>query len=740
MLRVEKQNNALPIKLWCEPEEEALKQAYNLSKLPFAIKHIALMPDCLADNTEILTTNGFINITKLTKNMLIANYDINSGKVFFKQPINIINRLKHKNEKIYSFTNCIMDKQIIVSENHKMPYVNKMGCKAKDIPVSTEIKDFIWNGKGNKQPDFNIKDEMLCLFAWVVGDGNIKLSNKRKDGNFSSMNIRFGLTKQRKINRIISLLKALNIKYSYKKTKKQTTISIMVSESKKIIEKLGKHKTYPYYLIENLSTRQALLFLEECIKVDGDWTAYQNYGNVRYNSSRQSDIDFLSALIAIHFGIASNNARYTEGYKKIKMNYLDAIPNKTLIESNNGIHKGVIRKNIVKYNGNLVCVTCNSGYFIARQNGITFVSGNSHTGYGMPIGGILATNRVVIPNAVGKDIGCGICAVKTSLNTSDINTNLLKRIMSEIRKVIPVGFEWHSEKQDFELMPSDGQFQPTRTDVVPRFIDNYNIIPQQFENAQKQLGTLGGGNHFIEIQKDEENNIWIMIHSGSRNLGSKVADYYNKLAVDLNQKWFSSIPKEWELAFLPIETIEAKAYLLEMNYCVEFALANRKLMMERIMTIFKEEFGDACHFLHDKENNRTINIAHNYARWENHFGQNVIVHRKGATSAKKGEIGIIAGSQGTKSYIVEGKGNPESFSSCSHGAGRVMSRSKARKTLNLETEKKKLDDKDIVHSIRTAKDLDEASGAYKDIEEVMENQKDLVEIVHRLTPLAVIKG
>jgi tRNA-splicing ligase RtcB len=228
-----------------------------------------------------------------------------------------------------------------------------------------------------------------------------------------------------------------------------------------------------------------------------------------------------------------------------------------------------------------------------------------------------------------------------------------------------------------------------------------------------------------------------MIHSGSRNLGKKVADYYNKIAKELNYKWYSQVPKEWDLAFLPIETKEANDYIVEMQYCVDFALANRNLMMDRILDCFIntlkiDDLG--CKY------GGMINIAHNYATWENHFGKNVMVHRKGATLAREGTIGIIPGSQGSKSYIVKGLGNKESFESCSHGAGRKMSRTKATKELNLQEEIKKLDDQGIIHGIRTEKDLDEASGAYKNIDEVMENQKDLIEILVELSPIAVIKG
>jgi tRNA-splicing ligase RtcB len=342
---------------------------------------------------------------------------------------------------------------------------------------------------------------------------------------------------------------------------------------------------------------------------------------------------------------------------------------------------------------------------------------DTHCGYGMPIGGVMATTGAVVPNAVGVDIGCGMCAVKTSL--TEIELPLLKKILGEIRKAIPVGFSHQSCAQDINLMPGNGE--------------GLIVLDSEFLSARKQLGTLGGGNHFIEIQKGNDNHIWVMIHSGSRNLGKKVADYYNKLAIELNEKYHSKMPKEWQLAFLPLDSNEAQNYLGEMNYCVEFALANRKLMMNRICNIFQED-GDSV-FIYPM-----INIAHNYARMENHFGKNVLVHRKGATSARLDEVGIIPGSQGTASYIVKGLGNEESFMSCSHGAGRRMGRKDAQRNLNLEDEQKKLDDLGILHAIRGKDDLDEASGAYKDIDIVMEEQKDLVEKIVELKPLAVIKG
>ncbi len=343
-----------------------------------------------------------------------------------------------------------------------------------------------------------------------------------------------------------------------------------------------------------------------------------------------------------------------------------------------------------------------------------------HSGYGMPIGGVLATKGVIVPNAVGVDIGCGMCAVKTSLKT--INSEKLKKVMSGIRELVPLGFKHHMEAQDEALMP-----------LLENVPEN-GIVKRQYVAAKKQIGTLGGGNHFIEIQKGSDGHIWIMIHSGSRNIGLKVAAHYNDLAKKLNERWHSAVDKKHDLAYLPIETQEAKDYIAEMQYCVDFAFANRKLMMENIKSAFRKVMGKKFEEL------EFINIAHNYARWESHFGTNVIIHRKGATSAKEGETGIIPGSQGTKSYIVKGKGNLESFQSCSHGAGRKMGRKQAQRELDLSKEVLKLDKKGILHSVRTIKDLDEAPGAYKNIDTVMENQSDLVEILIELMPLGVIKG
>ena len=345
-----------------------------------------------------------------------------------------------------------------------------------------------------------------------------------------------------------------------------------------------------------------------------------------------------------------------------------------------------------------------------------------HTGMGMPIGGVLACVDAVIPNAVGVDIGCGMCAVKTSIKTADIDyLEFRKRVLSKVREIIPLGMSHHKQPQDESLMP-------TGYDV-----DLMWVVKEQYQSALRQVGTLGGGNHFIEFQRDEEDNLWIMIHSGSRNLGKMVGDYYNKKAMALNKKWHSEVDPSMRLAFLPFHSPEFGEYWREMQYCIDFALCNRKLMMSRIQDVLESVFPQI-------EFEPMINIAHNYAAWETHFGKNVVVHRKGATFAGKGTIGIIPGSQGTASYIVEGLGNPESFNSCSHGAGRVLSRTAAINQLDMETEVQRLNERGIIHAIRNKSDLQEAPSAYKDIDEVINNQLDLIAVKTRLLPIAVIKG
>lgn len=338
-----------------------------------------------------------------------------------------------------------------------------------------------------------------------------------------------------------------------------------------------------------------------------------------------------------------------------------------------------------------------------------------HQGYGMPIGGVLATNGVVIPNAVGVDIGCGMTAVALDYE-GDVSQECIKSILGETREIIPVGFNHHKVDQAW----AGWEDAPI----------NIPVIERELNKAKKQLGTLGGGNHFIEIQRGTSGVIWLMIHSGSRNFGFQVAKEYHSIAKQLCERWYSDIPHS-DLSFLPMDSEYGKDYITAMNFALKFAKANRQQMMMFFSDIVIQKLD--CDITHEP-----YDVHHNYAQMEHHFSKNVMVHRKGAIQAKDGLIGIIPGSQGTKSYIINGKNNPESFDSCSHGAGRKMGRKEAKRTLSLDEQKSILGN--IVHSVRNVEDLDEAPGAYKDIDLVMSQQEDLVSIKEILTPLGVMKG
>lgn len=344
---------------------------------------------------------------------------------------------------------------------------------------------------------------------------------------------------------------------------------------------------------------------------------------------------------------------------------------------------------------------------------------DTHEGYGMPIGGVVALKNAVCPNMVGVDIGCGMIAVKTSVAVKP-SREVLCQMMSIIRQTVPVGFVHHQTPQDDALF-LDRAWQDT------------NVCRSEFQSARRQIGTLGGGNHFIELQWGDDGRFWLMVHSGSRNLGKKVADHYNQLAEKLCAMWRHEDCVRSELAFLPQGTPEYDDYLREMELCVRFGMANRAHIADAVKSAIRAVVPDA-------EFDEPVNIIHNYAALEHHYGANVMVHRKGATLARKGTVGIIPGSQGSCSYIVSGLGNEASMCSCSHGAGRRMSRKKAREDLDLGAEIAKMDALGVVHGIRAAADLDEAPSAYKNIDAVMAEQSDLVAPVVRLVPLAVIKG
>lgn len=355
-----------------------------------------------------------------------------------------------------------------------------------------------------------------------------------------------------------------------------------------------------------------------------------------------------------------------------------------------------------------------------------------HQGYGMPIGGVLATKDVIVPSGCGVDIGCGMGFIQTNIpidlirNTNTSQGPLLKEMLSCTKRNIPTGFSKHKEPKESVIY-----------DSAPIHL---KVISENIESSKYSLGTGGGGNHFLEIQEDENENLCLMLHSGSRNFGYKVAEYYNKKAIELNKKYHSVVDEKQDLAFLPIDSQEGIDYLDAMNFALCFAKENRRFMLEKFKSIvfnLIKKHTDLKTF----EVLNEINIHHNYVALENHFGENVYVHRKGAIRMRKDELGIIPGSMGTHSYIVKGLGNDQSFHSASHGAGRAMGRMQANRSLSIEKEKSILDKMGVTISSKNIDNiLDECPSAYKDIDEVIENQKDLVDVIIKLKPVGSVKG
>jgi tRNA-splicing ligase RtcB len=363
---------------------------------------------------------------------------------------------------------------------------------------------------------------------------------------------------------------------------------------------------------------------------------------------------------------------------------------------------------------------------------------DAHVGYGMPIGGVIACEDAVIPNAVGVDIGCGMGAVKTSLRAEQFTDMAhLRKLVNVIKAHIPVG-EGNARK---ERIPWNG-FAEWR-EMVGADLPVW-MTEKSGDLDRRNLGTLGGGNHFIEIQQDEDGCVWVMLHSGSRNMGQRIATFYHKEAMRLNAEMGVQLPDS-HLAFLPVGTETGAAYVRDMNHALAYARENRRIMLAHVKSILADFFPDI-------EFQSEVNIHHNYAALEEHGGKTRWVHRKGATSAKAGETGIIPGSMGTSSYIVEGLGNPLSFMSCSHGAGRRLGRSQANRTLTLADCEEAM--QGIVYDRfgfsrssqardadgKKLRDLSEAPLAYKDIDAVITAENDLVKPLVKLRPLAVVKG
>lgn len=356
-----------------------------------------------------------------------------------------------------------------------------------------------------------------------------------------------------------------------------------------------------------------------------------------------------------------------------------------------------------------------------------------HVGKGATIGSVIATRRAVIPAAVGVDIGCGMIAVRTTLTASGLPDSL-RHLRGAIEAAVPHGRSANGGPGDVgawaEIPSETARAWKELTPAFERIVGKHPKLAKA--NTVNHLGTLGTGNHFIELCLDENDQVWIMLHSGSRGIGGRIGSYYIQLARDEMQRWYIDLP-DANLAYLPEGSAYFDDYLEAAQWAQQFAATNRELMLRAVL----RALGSRPELPAFDTTDEAVNCHHNYVAREHHYGENVLVTRKGAVRARTGDVGIIPGSMGTRSYIVRGLGMAESFCSCSHGAGRAMTRTAARKRFTVE------DHARATAGIECRKDsdvLDETPMAYKDIDAVMEAQKDLVEVVHTLRQVLCVKG
>ena len=350
-----------------------------------------------------------------------------------------------------------------------------------------------------------------------------------------------------------------------------------------------------------------------------------------------------------------------------------------------------------------------------------------HVGKGATVGSVIPTKNAIIPAAVGVDIGCGMNAVRLNLKASQLPDNLAP-LRHAIERKVPVGFELHKQikAKASSIIPLEKRLQP----IIQKHPGLVRMLRKFDATWQKQLGTLGGGNHFIELCLDENQDVWIMLHSGSRGLGNVIGTYFIELAKKEAQHRFGHVPDK-DLSYFAEGSASFNDYVEAVEWAQNYAFENRREMMRLILEAIRPLLPP---FQMTKE---AINCHHNYVSRENHFGKDLLITRKGAIRAGQDELGIIPGSMSARSYIVKGKANPESFCSCSHGAGRKMSRNKAKLLFSQD---------DLIQQtqgIECRKDagvIDEIPSAYKDIDQVMANQSDLIEIVHTLKQILCIKG
>ena len=769
-------------------EPECINQINTMINHPAFTEPVAIMPDCLTDDTDILTSQGFKKITDLQEDDFIAAISMPERKVKFEKPSSIIKRPLKPNEQIIELYSEALKTKIRMSKKHRTALVQDLGAIAVDLPKELRIRDFIWSGDGTNSTS-PYSDDELRLIAWIVGDGNIKITHNSKSDN---QRIRFGFTKKRKIDRIKELCQRLAIYPAITTDNKQTTIYINTIQSRNLIKQVGLTKEYPKSLISQCNKKQAKIFLEEAIQVDGDYEAFINGRGMRFNSSKRSDLNFLASIASINgFTCYEAETQYISNLteKETIKYYLQITEEPSIKEWRSGLHNKKITKEIINdYKGNLVCITCSTGFFIARQNRRTFITGNCHAGKGSVIGFTMPITEMIVPACVGVDIGCGMLGVKIEKpKTMD-----LKELDITIRKRIPFGFAVRQRSGITHSLERDNKFFSTVQSSldqmwlslkekfkikVPRppqithewYSHKCAEIGQDFQRAQMSIGTLGGGNHFIElgISSLDENHLWVIVHSGSRQLGKNICDYHQNIAIKLQdnatkgdyeaqiehikktshtrdiqkkiQKLRASRSITTGIKQSGLESLTGREmydYLYDMVFAQEYATLNRSAIMTDILDIIvpkvKIPTRDKPRLM--RADRITGSILEQIETVHNYIHPKDLIIRKGAVAAYPEKI-IIPFNMQEGTWICMGRGDPIWNYSAPHGAGRIMSRTQAKKDLKQE------DANTAMEGIYTSCiPLDEAPGAYKDPSKIKQEIGPTAGLLESVRPIMNMKA
>lgn len=701
-----------------ELEQEARDQILNLSKMPFVVPHIAVMPDahagkgstvgtviatrkaiipaavgvdigCVDKDTEFLSPKGWVKIYEYNGEEVMG-FDLASHESKFDNPINYI---KAPCEWFYHLKSKYGIDQML-SPEHKVLYYRAgkkySFIKSDTITAEELVKKHNTNvlGFGGKflttfdpiiNTEVDISDINLRIMVMIIADGHYP--------NPNTNNCILGFKKERKISRAYDLLNEAGIEYCVNETEHHTTIRFDAPR---------KEKNYNW--LWEASLEQIRIIVDEVFYWDG------NHEENCFYTRDKSSADFIQYAFSAY------------GYRAVlRVDQRDSgIDYRVFVHSNIKVGLKTTTKNdinkVPSEDGFKYCFTMPTGFWIMRRNGVVCVTGN-----------------------------CGVIAAKTSLKAFQMPSDL-SLLRALIESAIPHGRSdnggvndrgaWHDIPFDLFYNVIDPNIHSQLIKGVGVIVAKHDKLTKPFGRMYNQLGTLGGGNHFIEICLDENDNVWVMIHSGSRGIGNAIGSYFIEKAKEEMARWFVSLP-DTDLSYLPEGSKYFDDYVYAVNWAQVYALLNRQVMMHNALKALKMFIGDFT------TTSAAINCHHNYISWERHYGDNLMITRKGAVSAKEGQLGIILGSMGARSYIVKGKGNRESFHSCSHGAGRKMSRTKARNTFTVE------EHIEATKGIECRKDIDvidETPMAYKDIDAVMAAQTDLVDIEAVLKQIVCVKG